>query len=600
MSNEDNRDECPSRRGRQHHLTYALLMSGNPVYGTKRWKELRAQVLAEEPTCHWCRKKPSTQADHVIELDAGGDPYDRSGIVGSCASCNARRGAIFVNKKTANRIQNRNKISFTDKQHTQSPPSLISPNQPEPAVVESDLPAFGRVEPRLETPSNAVDSFGAEVAALAESVLKITLMPWQVRALNGMLGHDGTGRLCANEAVIGTGRQNGKSWMLRALCAGWALKGPEWWGRPQEIQIVANKKKRAMETWRFLATTFEKLDLATVRRTNGDEAILCHNGSVISMGVARADEHGGSPDLLCVDELWDISPEVLFDAFRPSQIARPNPLLACFSTAGDQSSTAMQMLREQALHAIDKGITNGIYWCEWSPPPGVNMEDRQWWPWSNPALGTTIQWRSLEKAFAGPDRGAWLRAHGNLWIASADSWLPFGLWADRVTQVPIPDGGILCVDNSLDNETLYCGVRAVAHEGGVIVTTEFVVDSQSQMWAEVNRVMQNREIQLRINPTLHPHTPPDFVRRTQIVGYKELKAATPICRGMILEDKLRHTGEIALSEHVTRAVQVKVDDGAPLSSQKSPGPITLARCMVFAAAEAGRPTRSSRAALSFG
>jgi hypothetical protein len=100
---------------------------------------------------------------------------------------------------------------------------------------------------------------------------------------------------------------------------------------------------------------------------------------------------------------------------------------------------------------------------------------------------------------------------------------------------------------------LYCGVRAVAHEGGVIVTTEFVVDSLSQMWAEVNRVMQNREIQLRINPTLHPHTPPDFVRRTQIVGYKELKAATPICRGMILEDKLRHTGEIALSEHVTQS-----------------------------------------------
>ena len=512
-------------------LTYALDMpSNNPVYNTKRWKQLRIQVLQDEPVCHWCRKKPSVQADHITELDAGGDPYERTNIVGSCASCNASRGATYINRKTAQRIQNRNKISFTDKQTIPMPPSLISPNQQETARTESDLPEFGRTEPRLETPSNAVNSFGAEVAALAESVLKITLMPWQVRALTGMLGHDGTGRLCANEAVIGTGRQNGKSWMLRALCAGWALKGPEWWGRPQEIQIVANKKKRAMETWRFLANTFEKLDLATVRRTNGDEAILCHNGSVISMGVARADEHGGSPDLLCVDELWDISPDVLFDAFRPSQIAKPNPLLACFSTAGTQASTAMQMLREQALHAIDKGITNGIYWCEWSPPPGVNMEDRQWWPWSNPALGTTIQWRSLEKAFAGPDRGAWLRAHGNLWIASADSWLPFGLWSDRVSQVPIPDGGILCVDNSLDNDTLYCGVRAVAHEGGVIVTTEFVVDSQSQMWAEVNRVMQNREIQLRINPTLHPHTPPDFVRRTQIVGYKELKAATPICR----------------------------------------------------------------------
>jgi phage terminase large subunit-like protein len=459
---------------------------------------------------------------------------------------------------------------------------------------------MGRIEPRLETPTEAVDSFGLEAADLAKSVLGITLMDWQVRALSGMLSHDGTGRLINNEAMIGTGRQNGKSWMLRALCVAWALKGPNWWGRPQEVQIVANKKKRAMETWRFLANTLERADLATVRRTNGDEAILCHNGSVISMGVARADEHGGSPDLLAIDELWDISSDVLFDAFRPSQVAKPNPLLACFSTAGDQSSTAMQMLREQALNAIDKGISNGLYWCEWSPPPGVNCEDRQWWPWSNPALGTTIQWRALEKAFAGPDRGAFLRAHMNLWIASADSWLPFGMWAERLSKVPMPAGGILCVDNSLDNDTLYCGVRAVQHEGGVIVTTEFVVDSQSQMWAEVNRVMQDRDVQLRINPTLFPLTPPDLKRRTEDVGYKQLKGATPICRGMIIEDKLHHTGEVALAEHVTRAVMVKVDDGAPLSSQKSPGAITLARCMVFAAAEAGRPIRSSRAAFAFG
>ena len=96
-------------------------MTTNPVYGTKRWKELRQQVLAEEPVCHWCKRKPSTQADHVIELDAGSDPYDRTLIVGSCASCNARRGAEYVNKKTANRIQKRNeapKVSFADKQST--------------------------------------------------------------------------------------------------------------------------------------------------------------------------------------------------------------------------------------------------------------------------------------------------------------------------------------------------------------------------------------------------------------------------------------------------------------------------------------------------
>jgi hypothetical protein len=113
--------------------------------------------------------------------------------------------------------------------------------------------------------------------------------------------------------------------------------------------------------------------------------------------------------------------------------------------------------------------------------------------------------------------------------------------------------------------------------------------------------MQDRDVQLRVNPTIHPNVPPDFARRTQIVGYREMKTATPMVRSMIIEDKLRHTGENSLAEHVTRAVMVKLSEGAaPLSSQKSPGPIELARCMVWAAAEAGRPTRTSKAAFAFG
>ncbi len=81
--------------------------TGNPIYKDPRWKALRQQVLAEEPTCHWCHRAPSTQADHVIELDRGGDPFDRLNIVGSCAPCNSARGARYVNRKTAQRIQTR-------------------------------------------------------------------------------------------------------------------------------------------------------------------------------------------------------------------------------------------------------------------------------------------------------------------------------------------------------------------------------------------------------------------------------------------------------------------------------------------------------------
>ena len=93
-------------------------MAGNPIYRTAQWKALRRQVLEEEPTCHWCHRRPSTQADHLIELDRGGDPYNRDNLVGSCASCNASRGARHVNAKTARRMQTRDaaptRIFFDD------------------------------------------------------------------------------------------------------------------------------------------------------------------------------------------------------------------------------------------------------------------------------------------------------------------------------------------------------------------------------------------------------------------------------------------------------------------------------------------------------
>ena len=50
------------------------------IYRTARWKKLRLTVLAEEPTCHWCHNEPSTQVDHVIEIAAGGEPYERSNL----------------------------------------------------------------------------------------------------------------------------------------------------------------------------------------------------------------------------------------------------------------------------------------------------------------------------------------------------------------------------------------------------------------------------------------------------------------------------------------------------------------------------------------
>ena len=164
-------------------------------------------------------------------------------------------------------------------------------------------------------------------------------------------------------------------------------------------------------------------------RALGRKSVDLPDGSRWEVRAATpGNAHGGSNDLIVVDELWNVQSTVVFDALQPSQIARPNPLFSCWSTAGDESSTAMLRMREQAINDIDAGLQRQLYFASWSPPPGVNVDDQQYWAWANPALGITVTLDALVAASQSPDRASWLRAHLNLWVAASQGWLPVGKW----------------------------------------------------------------------------------------------------------------------------------------------------------------------------
>ena len=584
-------------------------MAGNPIYGTKRWKELRRLVLEEDGDCHWCRLKgkrtKASQVDHIVELDRGGDPYDRANLVPSCASCNASRGARFVNQKTAQRIQNRNnasKTSFSVKTSTPSPHSEIpstSLNQQGLSGSESDIPTSGRIEPRLVTPVPAGESFGPALTLWAKRVLNIDLMEWQKRIVNDALTVDDNGDFIFREACVSTARQCGKSLVMRACAGFFATEYAAHRMEPQTIVIVANQKRRSMALFRDVVRDLEDKFEMKVRWQNGDERINFPDGSSISVVAASAHAHGMTATHLLVDELWDISPEVVFTALRPSQIAVKNPMMMMFSTAGDQGSTVLLQLREQGMAAIDSGRTGSLYFAEWSLPPGVSLEDRQYWGWANPALGTTITMKALELAFDSPNRQAFIRGHLNLWVDSTNSFLPLNLWQDRQTVDPMPPIQWIVIDSSVD-ESCYVGIGCAYDGTRVIVTTEFVVESAQQMWAEVVTRMSDPSVKLACTPSLEIHCPPDLRRRMTIVGYAELIKWTGAARAMIVEDRVRHTGDLALSEHFARAVAVKTGGAIVLSSQKSPGPIELARCSVWGIMLTSRPRASAKPQMAFG
>jgi hypothetical protein len=421
--------------------------------------------------------------------------------------------------------------------------------------------------------------------------MQVELMPWQITALSGQLQHDDNGELLFRESLVSTARQQGKSVALRALCGYFLTEyATGVVGRPVNVLSTANMLDRAEAIFNDLAFILRDLFGAKLIQQIGRKSVQMPDGSRWEVRAASPKLHGGSYDLIVVDELWNIAPQVLDDALRPAQIARPNPLLSMWSTAGDESSTAMINYRSMALQEIDNGITSSSFFAEWSLPTGADSTDQSLWGYANPALGRTVTLKALQAASS---KESFNRAHLNQWVASRGAWLDAGAWDKCRSPQEIPPGGILAIDSSVD-EARYVGVRAVSVNHQVFTTVEFVVDSEAQMWNNVQRIMAEPSTLLLVTPTLEIHLPVNLKRRYQLTGYAELLRYTALVRSMIMEDKVRHDGNQTLAEHCGRAVLVRTAQGAVLSSQKSPGPIEAARCMIWAVSAVSRPQNKQK------
>ena len=592
-------------------------------YNTKQFQTNRKIILEHEPTCHWCHKAPSTEADHLIELDRGGT-NELDNLVGSCKKCNSRRGNQYLNNKRAqqqhNRAehlrldpnqnktkkqnQNKHDTDFLDLHNvlTPTPFSDISANSHD--LVQDGLETLATVgvgcaSPRLVTPTGGYESFGGLVAEWSRVHLGRTLFPWQVEALTGALEHDADLRFVSSTALISTARQNGKTTMLSAL-VGWALlELPKIWGRPVRITSTAHELGLATEVFEELREVFELLeesDLAKVTWAYGRHAVKMKDGSLFKVSAATGKKHGGTWDILICDELWAISEATFFGALRPTQIAVPSPLAFLVSTAGDESSRAMLKLREQGLGVIDSGERTDLFMAEWSLPSGVSPDDPTYWGYANPSLGKTITLKGLESAANAPDRSQFLRAHCNLWVAAASAWINPGVWAQRLTETVGTKNPVLAVDSSVD-ESKYVGVRcALNDEGQIVASIAFTSETNHGMWQNIERLMaEDTTMKLAITPTLDLHTPDQLAKRRVVWGYAEMIKYTALAKAFITEGRLVHTGQEMLAEHVNRATLVRANGSVVLSSQKSPGPIEAARCLVIASALVSRPSSGGKA-----
>jgi len=458
------------------------------------------------------------------------------------------------------------------------------------------------IPPRLETPigfASVPSSFGGEVAELSARILGIELMPWQIRALEGQLAHNGDGDLLHKRSLVSVARQNGKSVALKALALWWLTKQPIHRGQPQLVISTAHKLDLAVALFQDLAPVLETQFGAKVKWSYGrNECELPDGTKWLVQASTGSAFHGRSPDLILADEIWDISLDVIFNGAIPSQRARRNSLFSAWSTAGTESSAGFLKLREEGLKIIDEKTPGRLYMAEWSPPSGVDPMDEVWWSFANPALGFTLDMETIRDESRSPDQMSFLRASLNIWVSSAHSWLQPGQF-DKNTIDTLPPGGVLAVDSSID-ESQYVGVRSQLIDGGQIgVEVAFIAGSLGEMWTKIQELAPTVD-QVALTPSLEALAPLDLERKKTVVGYAELITHTSTVRSFINEGRLANTGSMLLSEHVNRAVGIKTPQGYVVSSQRSPGPITACRCMIWAVALVAKPQRRAKAAIAFG
>ena len=573
-----------------------------------------------KPNCNWCGKEwePNFQADHLIEHDAGGDDSS-SNLVSACPRCNASRGASYVNRKTAQRQQARNTAlnakpkentnpTFLGEGFTPSKPlRKITPSGSELAVTGADCTdqlLVGRDQPRLETVTTGLSVYAPLVVEFARKYMQIELMAWQVHAAMGLLESDDSGDLVNRSGLLTVARQNGKTVLGQAIVGTWLTSIAALRGKPQTVISSAHELPLANLQYQFLAPILEQYFGAKPKWGYGRMELAMPDGSRWFIKAATPSAGMGlSADLIWVDEIYDVDDAVMAHSLRPTMKARNvrtaggSPMMFMTSTAGTEASTAMLRYRELGLSLIGEQRQGAFYFAEWSPPPGVDVMDWQsgWWGWANPALGQTLELQSMLIDAEHPDRSSFLRASLNQFVNADACWLQPGQWDACLSDIQGPENGWLACDSSLDGSR-YVAVRAAVDDVGVVhVSVEFVVQSLAEcQQAMMDACTAHPTLGLAVTPALEHHVPLPLMRRTKVVGYGELMRYTSLVRAQINDGKLVHQGEQNLAEHMNRAVAIMQQNNLALSSKRSPGPIELARCTIWAAALASRPKQAGK------
>lgn len=327
---------------------------------------------------------------------------------------------------------------------------------------------LGVQQPRVRVAPRAARSDADDAAFLADSY---GLAPdeWQRLVLEDWLGVAADGRWASLTCGLSVPRQNGKNALLEIReLYGMVVLG-------EKFLHTAHEVKTARKAFLRIASFFENErrwpELAElvreIRRTNGQEAVVLHNGgSVEFIARSRSSGRGYTVDVLVMDEAQELGDDAL-EALMPTTAAAPlgNPQWILTGTPPGPSANGEVFARTRA-EALSRKAAR-LCWHEWSADSRSDLDDRRAWAAANPGLGVRLQWdvvegeraRFSDEGFARERLGMWDEAASRR-VIDAVTW---GRCADPGSQIV---GELaLAVDTTPDQTVTSIAVAGLRDDG---------------------------------------------------------------------------------------------------------------------------------------
>ena len=250
----------------------------------------------------------------------------------------------------------------------------------------------GSQEPRIKVEPYFSYSDGEDACFLMRSYGQ-PADPWQAMVLDAWLARNSLDTFAATTCGLSVPRQNGKNWLLEAR---------ELYGITQcheSILHTAHEVKTARKAFLRLCSYFEQPEkfpelaekVHTIRRTNGQEAIILKDGGQVEFSArSRGAARGFTADVVVMDEAQELTDEQL-EALMYAISASPNDnrQMIYVGTPPPPRSpgTVFARLRKSVM---DGTAPERTCWHEWSVEQIGDVADRSRWYETNPAMGIRI------------------------------------------------------------------------------------------------------------------------------------------------------------------------------------------------------------------